>query len=60
MEKKHIDFHLKYGHADIYQLLKEKETKNDLSAKLESLCQQKKILENDIKIMKEIIDQVDE
>lgn len=54
--KSQIDFHLKYGHADIYPLMSETVTKVDLVAKLERLVEEKKELEKDIDTLKTILE----
>lgn len=55
-EKNQIDFHLKYGHAEIYHLMQDDVELHDLEDKLEDLCNQKQLLEKEIKLMKSIID----
>jgi hypothetical protein len=56
VSKSQIDFHLKYGHADIYPLMSEIVTKVDLEAKLDRLLEQKKELEKDIDTLKTILE----
>lgn len=50
-----IDFHLKYGHADVYPLMSKGVNKVDLEAKLIRLIEKKKELEDDIEHIKTII-----
>jgi alpha-N-acetylglucosamine transferase len=54
--KVQIDFHLKYGHADIYPLMSETVTKVDLKAKLKRLIEEKKELEKDIDTLHTILE----
>jgi hypothetical protein len=53
--KRQIDFHLKYGHADVYPLMSKGVNKVDLEAKLVRLIEKKKELEDDIEHIKTII-----
>ena len=55
-KKNQIDFHLKYGHAEIYHLLQEDVELQDLEAKMNELCKEKKLLEKEIGLMKSIIE----
>lgn len=55
-KKNQIDFHIKYGHSEIYHLMQEEVELEDLAEKLDELCKQKKILEKEINIMKSIIE----
>jgi hypothetical protein len=55
-KKDQIDFHIKYGHSEIYHLMQEEVELEDLAEKLDELCKQKKILEKEINIMKSIIE----
>lgn len=55
-KKDQIDFHIKYGHAEIYHLMQDDVELHDLEDKLEELCNQKQILEKEIKIMKSILE----
>ena len=55
--KKRMDFHLQYGHADLYPLLKEETLVIDLERKLDELREKKTLLEKEIQIMKTIIEQ---
>ena len=56
-KKNQIDFHLKYGHAEIYHLLQEDVELQDLEAKMNDLCKEKKLLEKEIGLMKSIIEE---
>ncbi len=56
-KKNQIDFHLKYGHAEIYHLLQEDVELQDLEAKMDELCKEKKLLEKEIGLMKSIIEE---
>ena len=53
--KRKMDFHIKYGHAAVYPLLKEEITKVDLEAKLNLLLKEREDLEKDINHIKAII-----
>ena len=55
-KKDQIDFHLKYGHAELYHLMQEEVEVHDLEEKLEELCKQRNILEKEIDLMKSIIE----
>lgn len=55
-KKNQIDFHLKYGHAEIFHLLQEDVEMQDLEAKMNELCKEKKLLEKEIGLMKSIIE----
>jgi hypothetical protein len=57
--KKRMDFHLQYGHADLYPLLKRKTTVVDLERKLDELREKKTLLEKEIRIMQTIIEKKD-
>lgn len=56
-KKDQIDFHIKYGHSEIYNLMKEDVELHDIEEKLDELCKQKKLLEKEINLMKQIIEQ---
>jgi cell division protein FtsB len=56
-KKNQIDFHLKYGHAEVYHLLQEDVALQDLEAKMDELCKEKKLLEKEIGLMKSIIEE---
>ena len=56
-KKNQIDFHLKYGHAEIYHLLQEDVELQDLEAKMNELCKEKMLLEKEIGLMKSIIEE---
>ena len=55
-KKDQIDFHIKYGHAEVYHLMQEDVELNDLEEKLDELCNQKQLLEKEIKLMKSILE----
>ena len=55
--KKRMDFHLQYGHADLYPLMKEETLVIDLERKLDELREKKTLLEKEIQIMKTMIEQ---
>ena len=55
-KKNQIDFHLKYGHAEVYHLMQEDVEIQDLEAKLSSLCKEKKVLEKEIELMQSILE----
>jgi hypothetical protein len=55
-KKNQIDFHLKYGHAEVYHLMQEDVEIQDLEAKLSSLCKEKKLLEKEIQLMQSILE----
>jgi hypothetical protein len=55
-KKDQIDFHIKYGHAEVYNLMQEDVELHDLEEKLDELCKQKQILDKEIKIMKSILE----
>ena len=55
-KKNQIDFHLKYGHAEVFHLLQEEVEIQDLEAKMDELCKEKKILNKEIELMKSIIE----
>ena len=56
-KKNQIDFHIKYGHAEVYHLLQEEVEVQDLEAKLNELCKEKKHLEKEIQLMQSIIEE---
>ena len=56
-KKNQIDFHIKYGHAEVYHLLQEDVEVQDLEHKLNELCKEKKHLEKEIEVMKSIIEE---
>jgi len=56
-KKNQIDFHLKYGHAEVYHLLQENVEMQDLEAKMGELCKEKKLLDKEIQLMKSIIEE---
>ncbi len=54
-QKDQIDFHLKYGHAEVFHLMLDDVEIQNLEEKLKKLCEDKKILEKEIKLMESII-----
>lgn len=54
--KKRMDFHLQYGHADLYPLMRRETTVVDLERKLDILREKKTLLEKEIRIMQTIIE----
>lgn len=54
--KKRMDFHLQYGHADLYPLMKRETTVVDLESKLDDLRKKRTLLEKEIRIMQTIIE----
>ena len=56
-KKNQIDFHIKYGHAEVYHLMQEDVEIQDLEAKLTELCKEKKHLENEIQLMQSILEE---
>ncbi len=54
--KKQIDFHLKYGHPELYDYIKKETTKAEMEKKLEGLKDQKNLLDKEIRIMQSIIE----
>jgi hypothetical protein len=55
-KKDQIDFHIKYGHAEVYHLMQDDVELHDLEDKLDELCNQKQLLEKEIKLMKSILE----
>ena len=55
-KKDQIDFHIKYGHAELYHLMQEDVELEDLEEKLDELSRQRNILEKEIVLMKSIIE----
>jgi hypothetical protein len=55
-KKDQIDFHIKYGHSELYHLMQEDVEVHDLEEKLEALCKQRNIIEKEIDLMKSIIE----
>ena len=55
-KKDQIDFHIKYGHAEVYHLMQDDVEIQDLEAKLSSLCKEKKLLEKEIQLMQSILE----
>jgi len=55
-KKNEIDFHIKYGHAEVYHLMQEDVEIQDLEAKMDELCKEKKLLEKEIKLMQSILE----
>jgi hypothetical protein len=56
LEKKQIDFHLKYGHPELYEVMRREHEKVDMERKLEELREKKTFLEKEIKIIQAIIE----
>lgn len=56
-KKNQIDFHIKYGHAEVYHLLQEEVEVQDLEQKLNELSKEKKHLEKEIELMQSIIEE---
>ena len=54
--KKRMDFHIRYGHSDLYPLMRRDTTVVDLEKKLEDLREKKTLLEKEIQIMQTIIE----
>jgi hypothetical protein len=50
-----MDFHIKYGHADVYPLMNQEVEKVDLEEKLKHLIDKKKMVEKDIDSIKIIM-----
>ena len=56
-KKNQIDFHIKYGHAEVYHLMQEDVEIQDLEAKLNRLNKEKKILDKEIELMQSILEE---
>ena len=56
-KKNQIDFHIKYGHAEVYHLMQEDVEIQDLEHKLRELCKEKKHLDKEIELMQSIIEE---
>lgn len=56
LEKKQIDFHLKYGHPGFYEVMRREHEIVDMEKKLEELKEKKNILEKEIKLMQAIVE----
>ncbi len=56
-KKNQIDFHIKYGHAEVYHLMQDDVEIQDLEAKLTDLCKEKKLLEKEIQLMQSILEE---
>ncbi|MCW4049788.1 MAG: hypothetical protein NWE89_08640 [Candidatus Bathyarchaeota archaeon] len=56
-QKKQMDFHLKYGHSEIFEFMRKEASKADIEKKLKELEEQKNLLNKNIKIMKNLIEQ---
>ena len=56
-KKNQIDFHIKYGHAEVYHLMQEDVEIQDLEAKLNRLNKEKKILDKEIGLMQSILEE---
>ena len=59
LEKKQMDFHLKYGHPELYECMRREHEIVDMERKLEELKQKKIYLEKEIKLMQAIIEKRD-
>ena len=59
LEKKQMDFHLKYGHPEFYEVMRREHEFVDMGKKLEELKEKKKFLEREIKLMQAIIEKKD-
>jgi hypothetical protein len=55
-KKNQIDFHIKYGHAEVYYLMQDDVEIQDLEVKLTELCKEKKLLEKEIQLMQSILE----
>ncbi len=55
-KKNQIDFHLKYGHSEVYSLLQEDVEVRDLEEKLDNLLKQRRVLEEEISLIQSIIE----
>ena len=53
--KKQMDFHLKYGHSRYYELVTTETHVVDLEAKLQNLLEEKEELEEEIDVIRAII-----
>ncbi len=56
-KKNQIDFHIKYGHAEVYHLMQEDVEIQDLEAKLNRLNKEKKHLDKEIELMQSILEE---
>ncbi len=59
LEKKQMDFHLKYGHPELYEVMRREHEMVDMGRKLEELKEKKNLLEREIKLMQAIIEKKD-
>jgi len=59
LEKKQMDFHLKYGHPELYELMQREHEIVDMGRKLEELREKKTFLEKEIKLIQAIIEKQD-
>jgi cell division protein FtsB len=59
LEKKQMDFHLKYGHPEFYEVMRREHELVDMGKKLEELKEKKNFLEREIKLMQAIIEKKD-
>ncbi len=55
-QKKQMDFHIKYGHSEIFEFLRKEQTREDVEKKLAELEEKKHLLDKEIREMKAIID----
>ena len=58
-EKKQMDFHLKYGHPELYEVMRREHELVDMGRKLDELKEKKNLLEREIKLMQAIIEKKD-
>ena len=56
LEKKQMDFHLKYGHPELYEVMRHEHEIVDMGRKLEELREKKTFLEKEIKLIQAIIE----
>jgi predicted PP-loop superfamily ATPase len=56
LKKKQIDFHLKYGHPELYEVMRREGEMVDMERKLEELREKKTLLEKEIKLIQSIIE----
>jgi len=55
-KKDQIDFHIKYGHCEVYEYMQDNVEVQDVEEKLELLFRQKKLLEKEIDLMRQILE----
>lgn len=59
LEKKQMDFHLKYGHPELYEVMRREHDFVDMGRKLDELKEKKNLLEREIKLIQAIIEKKD-